>query len=58
MTAAPNFPFYTKNIMYPEVVLSFKGLINYLQVAQSILRSYQVLGLSRISPHFMEPGGS
>jgi hypothetical protein len=58
MTAAAYFPFLHKNIIYKEAVLSFKGLINYLQQAESFLRSYQILGLSRNSLHFMETEGS
>jgi hypothetical protein len=57
MTAAYHFPFLHKNITYTEAVLSFKGLINYFQQAESFLKSYRVLGLSRNS-HFMELEGS
>jgi len=58
MTAAAYSPFLHKNIIYTVVVLSFKGLINYLQQAESFLRSYYILSLSRNSPHFMELEGS
>lgn len=52
------FSILHKNITYTEVVLPFKSLINYIRQAESFLRSYEVLDLSRNSTHFMESEGS